>query len=120
MRKIQSIYNSSRGEESQSFDKRIITVSTDRLIKIPESVNKLSIGMDNREESIGGVATASHDSDSPWPRYMSLTGAHGCAPICERGVLPCTVDGESGSSWSWLVDLLPERWTAEDGRTDDN
>lgn len=57
-------------------------------------------------------------SNLPWPRYISLAGTHPCAPICERGVLPCTADGESWSSWSWLVDL-PERWTAEDDRTDD-
>lgn len=53
----------------------------------------------------------------PWPRYMSLTGAQGWAPICERGVLPCTVEGDRGSSWSWLEDLF-ERWAVEDDRTD--
>lgn len=111
MRKEQPLLQEERSKECRSFDERIL---------IPESVQRDSRSAWTAERNLlGDVATASRGSNSPWPRYMSLTGAHGCAPICERGVLPCTVDGESGSSWSWLVDL-PERWTAEDGRTDDS
>lgn len=54
---------------------------------------------------------------SPWPRYISLTGAQVCTPIWERGVLPCTVEGDRGSSCSWLEDLF-ERWAVEDDRAD--
>lgn len=54
----------------------------------------------------------------PWPRYISLTDTQEWAPIWESGVPPWMVDGDRGSSWSWLLDLT-ERWAVEEDRVEE-